>query len=576
MSKLQRTLDVVPEKSETEPEAVSLPSFTEGCQLDAIIVQIGQFGRFQITNYLLLCLPIICNAFYSISYVFTASEVAYRCNITQCDTLGSSYEEPFLNFTTPQRHGGWAHCEHYAFRPDMGAVLGLYLGADPCHNSSFDKGQRVSCESGYILRKDEKTIASEFGIFCGEKWKLSMVGTVNNIGQFVGIPLGGYLADRYGRKSILVVSGVLSSFAGLARSHAPEYYSFLSLEFLDMAVGSTLFPTAFLLAVELVGPKHRVVAATMISLTYGLAEASMGYLADYLRDWRVFLRVLYAPALLHLLFICLLPESVRWQLTQSNELEAKATLRKVAQVNRKELPERQLSELIRCNRKLVDGEQAPGGHYTAGQISRALGGRIALCCFVWFTHTLVALGLSIHSGELNGSKFENFSMTGFMQVPGVLLGTALMHWVGRRWALTSCQFTCATLILAVAATNEDYPLISSILFFLAKMISTGSFMIVYFFTSEIFPTNCRNSLLSFCSCMGRFGSMLAPQTILLIAYYEYAPHLLFALFGFTCSGLSLFFPETTNKVLPTTLEEARGLDRSMPGAKAKSEEKSTA
>jgi len=24
-----------------------------------------------------------------------------------------------------------------------------------------------------------------------------MVGTVNNVGQFVGIPLGGYLADRY-------------------------------------------------------------------------------------------------------------------------------------------------------------------------------------------------------------------------------------------------------------------------------------------------------------------------------------------------------------------------------------------
>ncbi|KAH8239680.1 hypothetical protein KR032_006727, partial [Drosophila birchii] len=549
----------VPEKSEPGPDEVSPPSSAKDCHLDAIIVQIGQFGRFQMINYLLLCLPIICNAFYSISYVFTASEVAYRCNITQCDTLRSSYDEPFLNFTTPQRHGVWDHCEHYAFRPDLGSVLGQYMGADPCHNSSFDVGQRVSCESGYILKNDEKTIASEFGIFCGERWKLSMVGTVNNIGQFVGIPLGGYLADRYGRKSTLVVAGILSALAGLARSNAPEYYSFLSLEFLDMAVGSTLFPTAFLLAIELVGPKHRVVAATVISLTYGLAEAAMGYLANYLRDWRVFLTVLYTPALLHLLFICLLPESVRWLLSQSNELEAKATLRKVAQVNRKELTEKQLSDLILSNRMLLNGEQSPGGHYTARQITRALGGRIALCCFVWFTHTLIALGLSLNSSKLSGSKFENFSMTGFMQLPGVLLGTTLMHWIGRRWALTSCQFTCATLILAVAATDEDYPLISSILFFLAKMISTASFMTVYFFTSEIFPTNCRNSLLSFCSCIGRFGSMLAPLTILLIPYYEYAPHLLFALFGFTCSGLSLFFPETSNKVLPTTLEEARAL-----------------
>lgn len=349
-------------------------------------------------------------------------------------------------------------------------------------------------------------------------------------------PLQCFFRHRYGRKPTLIVAGVLSAFAGLARSHAPEYYSFLSLEFLDMAVGSTLFPTAFLLAIELVGPKRRVIAATAISLTYGLAEASMGYLADYLRDWRVFLRALYAPALLHLIFICLLPESVRWLLSQSRELEAKEVLRKVAQVNRKSLPDRQLSELVRTNREVLEGGQAAGGHYTARQIAQALGGRIALCCFVWFTHNFIGLGLSLHSAALNGSKFENFSVTGFMQLPGTLMGTLLMHWIGRRWALSSCQFTCAALLLAVAATDEgeyhdqfisetmpnfflrkDYPLTSSILYFLAKMIATGSFMILYFFTSEIFPTNCRNSLLSFCSCVGRFGSMLAPLTTLLVS-----------------------------------------------------------
>lgn len=47
-------------------------------QLDGIIISIGQFGRFQIANYILLSLPIICNAFYSISYIFTASTVVHR------------------------------------------------------------------------------------------------------------------------------------------------------------------------------------------------------------------------------------------------------------------------------------------------------------------------------------------------------------------------------------------------------------------------------------------------------------------------------------------------------------------
>ncbi|EDW35097.1 GL25415 [Drosophila persimilis] len=384
MLKLQPKLDGVPQVAESGATS------TEDSQLDAIIVQIGQFGRFQITNYLLLCLPIICNAFYSISYIFTASNVAHRCNITQCDSSDSSYSAPFLNFTTPQSRGAWDQCQHYALSSE------IETASAACNESNFNQSELIICEAGFKLVEDERTIASEFGIFCGDQWKLSMVGTVNNIGQFVGIPLGGYLADR---------------------------------------------------------------------------------------------------------------------------------LR---------------------------------------QIVHALGWRIAQCCFVWFTHTFIALGLSLNSSELKGSKFENFSMMGFMQLPGSLLATVIMHRIGRRWALTSCMTSCTLFLLAVPALQEAYPVTSSVLYFMAKMTSTGSFVILYFFTSEIFPTNCRNSLLSFCSMVGRFGSMLAPQTPLLIPYYTYAPHFLFALFGFVCACLTLYFPETTNKALPTTLEEARSLDRSMP------------
>lgn len=46
--------------------------------LDAILVRIGEFGRYQMFNYILLCIPMIFNAFQSISYVFTASPVVYR------------------------------------------------------------------------------------------------------------------------------------------------------------------------------------------------------------------------------------------------------------------------------------------------------------------------------------------------------------------------------------------------------------------------------------------------------------------------------------------------------------------
>lgn len=257
------------------------------------------------------------------------------------------------------------------------------------------------------------------------------------------------IPSSYGRKLILIVTGVLSALSGLARSFAFDYYSFVFFEFLDMAVGSTLYPTAFLLAIELVGPKHRVVAAIGISLTYGLAESGMGLLASYLLDWRAFLRVLYAPALLHLLFICYLPESVRWLLSQSREEEAKETLRKAAQVNRRELPEAQLTELIHGNRQLLAQSEVSDGHYSVRQIYNALGLRIAQCCFLWFTNTLIALGLTLNSTSLSGDKFYNFSIIGVIQVPGIVLAMLLINRIGRRWTFTCLLSTLSVLLIAM-------------------------------------------------------------------------------------------------------------------------------
>lgn len=45
---------------------------------DQILEEIGEFGRYQKTNYLLICLPVMFAAANSLSYVFTTGTPAYR------------------------------------------------------------------------------------------------------------------------------------------------------------------------------------------------------------------------------------------------------------------------------------------------------------------------------------------------------------------------------------------------------------------------------------------------------------------------------------------------------------------
>uniref|UniRef100_A0A336K9G2 CSON004720 protein n=1 Tax=Culicoides sonorensis TaxID=179676 RepID=A0A336K9G2_CULSO len=44
---------------------------SDGLDLDAILNELG-FSRYQLLNFFLICLPIMFNAYFTLSYIFTA------------------------------------------------------------------------------------------------------------------------------------------------------------------------------------------------------------------------------------------------------------------------------------------------------------------------------------------------------------------------------------------------------------------------------------------------------------------------------------------------------------------------
>lgn len=279
----------------------------------------------------------------------------------------------------------------------------------------------------------------------------SRIGKLDNCNHLSNTKTNYFLLS-YGRRNMLAVAGALSALMGIIRSVSSNYYMFLCFEFLDMVVGSTLFPTAFLLAIELVGPKRRVAAATIITIFYAIGEACLGILAAHVQNWRWLLRCLYAPAILQIVFLWILPESVRWLLSQGEEKRAAEVLRRAARINRRPLPEAQLDELLANNRQKL--QQANESQYPIMQAARFFVWRIANCCFCWFTHTLIALGLSLNSVNLGGSKYNNFMLNGFVQIPGLLLPLIIMDRIGRRYSLCASMLLCAICMGASAAVGS--------------------------------------------------------------------------------------------------------------------------
>lgn len=134
--------------------------------LDSILTDIGQFGSYQIKNYILLSIPMMFNAIFSLTYVFTAASVKYRCNITECDTSISKYREPWINFTIPAD----SQCSKYPS-----------YGLNSCISQNFDFGVTEKCSDYFIVADKEYTISQEVG------WKFYSAAYLFTIEPLLGI-----------------------------------------------------------------------------------------------------------------------------------------------------------------------------------------------------------------------------------------------------------------------------------------------------------------------------------------------------------------------------------------------------
>jgi MFS family permease len=154
-----------------------------------------------------------------------------------------------------------------------------------------------------------------------QEWRIPkmMVGSIFSVGLF-GLMLGsiifGWVGDRFGRKTALLVC--LFSFGALtlATTAADSIHGLMILRFLaGLGVGGAL-PNAIALTNEYSPPRLRVTAVAMIFAGYTLGAAGGGFVAALAiptYGWQaVFVFGGVVPLILGIVLISALPESVRF------------------------------------------------------------------------------------------------------------------------------------------------------------------------------------------------------------------------------------------------------------------------
>lgn len=176
------------------------------------------------------------------------------------------------------------------------------------------------------------------------------------IGCIVGASFTGKLGDRFGRKSILMLTAILFAVSAIGSGLANSIPSFVIYRIVGgLAVGgaSVLAP----MYIAEVSPAHirgRMVSVNQLTIVIGIA---MAYYVNYWLlatgdiAWRWMLAAEAAPALLFFVALFIVPESPRWLVARNRNSEASAILQKVGGDDFAGFELKEISESLQGNEK---------------------------------------------------------------------------------------------------------------------------------------------------------------------------------------------------------------------------------
>lgn len=345
------------------------------------------------------------------------------------------------------------------------------------------------------------------------------------VGVMLGSIIFGDLADRFGRLPIFFASLVIQEVFGLLVAVSPDYITYSISRLIVGATTSGVFLVAYVIALEMVGPKYRPFAGTCNMMFFSFGYMLTAGFAYFFRDWRTLQVALTLPGLCFLCYWWFIPESVRWLLSQNKRAEAIVIIEKAAKENGVTVPQEVLDNLIEPAVEKRQNEEKP----SLMDLFRYpnLRKKSLIIFFDWFVNSGTYYGLSWNSTNLGVNYLLSFVISGAVEIPAYTFLILYLNKWGRKAMLSGCMIAAGVVLLATALVPESQNSLLVALAMLGKLAITASYGAIYVFSAEQFPTVVRNVGLGAASTFARFGGIAAPYFNLLSDIWKPLPLIIF-------------------------------------------------
>jgi len=347
-----------------------------------------------------------------------------------------------------------------------------------------------------VISGAEKTIQALWGLTPGVHG-IAMASAL--YGTVVGSLLGGWPADRFGRKATLLWIGVLYFVGAVGSGLAPNVQIFIAARVIGgLGIGISTVVAPMYIS-EIAPPKQRGRLAGMFqfNIVFGIliAFVSNALLAGIGEHaWRWMLGVAAFPSVIYALFCLGLPESPRWLLSRKGNREAALdVLGKIEPDHTREEISAEADEIAAA----AATEQASAGHFWTKRLQRP----ILLAFLIAFFNQLSGINAILYFAprifELTGLATKAALLQsigiGLTNLIFTFVGLWLIDRLGRRTLLYigSFGYISSLGLVAWAFFTRHYSIVPACIFAFIAAHAIGQGAVIWVFISEIFPNRHR-------------------------------------------------------------------------------------
>ncbi|XP_046482453.1 carcinine transporter isoform X1 [Neodiprion pinetum] len=527
----------------------------DGFDLDDLLPIVGEFGRYQRLLLWFVCLPacLPCG-FCAFNQLFMSETPPHWCKVPGLEGLDPP-QRRHLGIPSQGDNESYSRCTRYNIDWETPAMLmAEYLTP----NASWSV---IPCDHGWEYDESEVTssIVIDFNLVCNYSIYPTFGLVALNTGGPIGVYLFGMLNDRIGRRLSFFICLATLITGGFLTSVANSFWTWAGTRFIVGLTIPAIYQIPFIISLELVGPNYRSFVTVMTCTFYTIGLCTLAGVTYLVRDWRLLALTTSAPFLLYFLYWWFLPESPRWLLAKGRLEEANEILETLARVNGKELPDsftQKLRQRMTMSRSKSEEERLRSGPGILA-LFKTPNMRLKTCLITlnWFANNMVYVGLSYYGPALGSEEHLSFFFSSLAEIPSYMACWVVMDRWGRRWPLCLCMVVAGASCIATVILPEDAVTATLILFLLSKSAISASFLIIYPFAGELYPTQLRGAAIGFSAYVSGLGLIIIPFITYLGTENLVLPLIILGMVSMIGGLSGLRLPETLHYRLPQTVEE---------------------